>query len=224
MSAAASPTTITSMSATSTMSTSTSAVGVSTKIEPQASGAGGGGLCAPVVDGAGPRAHRVDDAPVRRWPRRRSRLGWARRDVRGDRHRPGGVGPVGGVAADGFTELVSRVCLGEVGAIFGIEISRLARSTAEVARLMEFARLTDTLLIDADGVYDLADVNDRMLLGLKGTMGEVELHVMAGRLQGAQTGRGRARRAAHPAAGRLRPRRGRRGRHRPRRRGPGRDR
>ena len=88
-----------------------------------------------------------------------------------------------GVAREGFTDLVSRVCGGDVGAIFGIEISRLARSNADVARLMEFAKITGTLLIDADGVYDPGDINDRMLLGLKGTMGEVELHVMAGRLQ-----------------------------------------
>ncbi len=87
---------------------------------------------------------------------------------------------------EGFDHLVVRVCRGEVGAIFGIEISRLARSNADVARLMELARITGTLLIDPDGVYDPADVNDRMLLGLKGTMGEVELHVMAGRLQEAK--------------------------------------
>jgi DNA invertase Pin-like site-specific DNA recombinase len=76
------------------------------------------------------------------------------------------------VARAGFTELVRRVCSGEVGAIFGIEISRLARSNAEVARLMEFAAITETLLIDADGVYDPGDVNDRMLLGMKSTIGE----------------------------------------------------
>ena len=70
-----------------------------------------------------------------------------------------------------------------MGAIFGLEISRLARSNAEVARLMEFASITQTLLIDADGVYDPRDVNDRMLLGMKSTLGEVELHVMAQRLQ-----------------------------------------
>ena len=61
---------------------------------------------------------------------------------------------------------------------------------------MEFARITGTLLIDADGVYDPGDINDRMLLGLKGTMGEGELHVMAGRLQGAKraaAGRGELR-------------------------------
>jgi DNA invertase Pin-like site-specific DNA recombinase len=93
-----------------------------------------------------------------------------------------GVSGRWGVARAGFAELVSRVCSGGVGAIFGIEISRLARSNAEVARLMEFAVITKTLLIDADGVYDPGDVNDRMLLGLKSTIGEVELHVMAQRL------------------------------------------
>ncbi|MCE7011682.1 recombinase family protein [Kibdelosporangium philippinense] len=77
-----------------------------------------------------------------------------------------------GSERDGFRELISRVCLGEVGAIFGLEVSRLARSSAEFARLLELARLTDTLLIDGDGVYDLGDVNDRLLLGLKGSMSE----------------------------------------------------
>jgi DNA invertase Pin-like site-specific DNA recombinase len=108
-------------------------------------------------------------------------LGWARQDVvviDTDL----GVSGRWGVARAGFTELVRRVCSGEVGAIFGIEISRLARSNAEVARLMEFAAITQTLLIDADGIYDPGDVNDRMLLGMKSTIGEVELHVMAQRL------------------------------------------
>lgn len=91
-----------------------------------------------------------------------------------------------GSERDGFRELISRVCLGEVGAIFGLEVSRLARSSAEFARLLELARLTDTLLIDADGVYDLGDVNDRLLLGLKGSMSEAELHLLAGRLHGAK--------------------------------------
>jgi excisionase family DNA binding protein len=113
------------------------------------------------------------------------RLGWPRSDVQVI-DTDLGISGRWGVARLGFTELVGRVCSGEVGAIFGIEISRLARSNADVARLMEFARITGTLLIDSDGVYDPADVNDRMLLGLKGTMGEVELHVMAGRLQEAK--------------------------------------
>jgi DNA invertase Pin-like site-specific DNA recombinase len=71
-----------------------------------------------------------------------------------------------------FREIVARVCLGEVGAVFGLEVSRLARSSAEFTRLLELARLTDTLVIDTDGVYDLADFNDRLLLGLKGSMSE----------------------------------------------------
>jgi DNA invertase Pin-like site-specific DNA recombinase len=83
----------------------------------------------------------------------------------------------------GFQELVSRVCLGEVGAIFGLEVSRLARSSADLQRLLEFCSLTDTLIIDADGVYNLQHFNDRLLLGLKGAMSEAELHILAGRLQ-----------------------------------------
>ncbi len=57
--------------------------------------------------------------------------------------------------------MVSRVCLGEVGAIFGLEISRLARSNAETERRLEFCALTDTLVIDTDGIYDLKDFSDR---------------------------------------------------------------
>ena len=73
---------------------------------------------------------------------------------------------------DGFKQLVARVCLGEVGAVFGLEVSRLARSNADLARLLELARLTSTLVIDNDGVYDLSDFNDRLLLGLKSQMSE----------------------------------------------------
>jgi DNA-binding MarR family transcriptional regulator len=83
------------------------------------------------------------------------RLGWARPDVQVIDTDLGISGRFG-VAREGFRDLVSTVCRGEVGAIFGIEISRLARSNADVARLMEFARITDTLLIDADGIYDPA--------------------------------------------------------------------
>jgi DNA invertase Pin-like site-specific DNA recombinase len=87
---------------------------------------------------------------------------------------------------DGFKDLVGRVCLGEVGAIFGLEISRFARSSADLSRLLELARLTDTMVVDADGVYDLSDFNDRMLLGLKNQWSEAELHYLASRLQGAK--------------------------------------
>jgi DNA invertase Pin-like site-specific DNA recombinase len=114
-----------------------------------------------------------------------ARLGWAAAHVEVIDRDLG----LSGRSADhrsGFRELVSRVCLGEVGAIFGLEVSRLARSSADLARLLELARLTDTLIIDADGVYDLRDFNDRLLLGLKGTMSEAELHLLAGRMQGAR--------------------------------------
>ena len=90
-------------------------------------------------------------------------LGWARSDIEVI-DTDLGISGKWGVAREGFTELVTRVCSGEVGAIFGIEITRLARSNADVARLAEFARITGTLLIDPDGVYDPADVNDRVKL------------------------------------------------------------
>ena len=89
-------------------------------------------------------------------------------------------------ARKGYAQLVSRVCLGEVGAIFGLEVSRLARSNAETQRLLEFCALTDTLVVDTDGVYDLQNFNDRLLLGLKSQMSEAELHLITSRLQGAK--------------------------------------
>lgn len=113
------------------------------------------------------------------------RLGWDREDVvviDADL----GVSGKFGAEREGFRHLVAKVCLGEVGAVFGLEVSRLARSSADFARLLELARLTDALLVDGDGVYDLADINDRLLLGLKGSMSEAELHILAGRLQGAK--------------------------------------
>jgi DNA invertase Pin-like site-specific DNA recombinase len=113
---------------------------------------------------------------------RAAEMGWARRDIEVI-DTDLGISGKWGVAREGFAELVTRVCTGEAGAIFGIEITRLARSNADVARLAEFAAITGTLLIDPDGVYDPADVNDQVLLGFKGTMGQMELHVMAQRLQ-----------------------------------------
>jgi len=86
----------------------------------------------------------------------------------------------------GFKELVGRVCVGEVGALFGLEVSRLARSSADLQRLLELCGLTDTLIVDSDGIYDLRSFNDRLLVGLKGTMSEAELHILASRLQGAK--------------------------------------
>ena len=112
-------------------------------------------------------------------------LGWDREDVLVIDADLGVSGKFGQVR-EGFRDLVAKVCLGEIGAIFGLEVSRLARSSADFARLLELARLTDALLIDGDGVYDLANINDRLLLGLKGSMSEAELHILSGRLQGAK--------------------------------------
>src|SRR6266571_6270561 len=84
----------------------------------------------------------------------------------------------------GFQRLVSEVSLDHVGIILGIEISRLARSCADWYQLLELCALFGTLIADGDGIYDPGQYNDRLLLGLKGTMSEAELHVLKGRLQG----------------------------------------
>src|SRR6266498_3382280 len=85
---------------------------------------------------------------------------------------------------EGFQKLVAAVGLGEVGVVLGLEVSRLARSSVDWHRLLEICALTDTLILDEDGLYNPASFNDRLLLGLKGTMSEAELHVLRARLQG----------------------------------------
>src|SRR5215216_4256515 len=82
----------------------------------------------------------------------------------------------------GFQRLVSEVSLDHVGMILGVEISRLARSSKDWHQLLEICALFGTLIADSDGICDPADFNDRMLLGLKGTMSEAELHVMKQRM------------------------------------------
>jgi len=91
-----------------------------------------------------------------------------------------------GAASDreGFQKLVAAVGLGEVGVVLGLEVSRLARSSADWHRLLEICALTDTLILDEDGLYNPGHFNDRLLLGLKGTMSEAELHVLRARLLG----------------------------------------
>jgi DNA invertase Pin-like site-specific DNA recombinase len=81
--------------------------------------------------------------------------------------------------------------MGHVGIIFSIEMSRLARSCRDWHQLLENCSLFGTLLADADGVYDPRDHNDRLLLGLKGTMSEAELHVLQGRLRAGQLNKAR---------------------------------
>jgi len=96
------------------------------------------------------------------------------------------LGQSGASATDreGFQRLVCEVGLGHVGIVLGLEVSRLARSSTDWHRLLEICALTDTLILDEDGVYDPGHFNDRLLLGLKGTMSEAELHVLKARLQG----------------------------------------
>src|SRR6266545_1898794 len=89
----------------------------------------------------------------------------------------------------GFQKLVAAVGLGEVGVVLGLEVSRLARSSSDWHRLLEICALTDTLILDEDGLYNPASFNDRLLLGLKGTMSEAELHVLRARLIGGQRGK-----------------------------------
>ena len=85
---------------------------------------------------------------------------------------------------EGFQYLVTEVGMGRVGIVMGLEVSRLARNNADWHRLLEICGLTETLILDEDGVYDPKNFNDRLLLGMKGTMSEAELHVLHARLQG----------------------------------------
>ncbi|MDE0447134.1 MAG: recombinase family protein [Spirochaetaceae bacterium] len=96
------------------------------------------------------------------------------------------LGQSGASAADreGFQTLVGEVGTGKAGIVLGLEVSRLARNSSDWHRLLEICALTDTLILDEDGLYNPADFNDRLLLGLKGTMSEAELHVLRARLRG----------------------------------------
>ena len=85
---------------------------------------------------------------------------------------------------EGFQRLVADVGMGRAGIVLGLEVSRLARNSTDWHRLLEICALSETLILDEDGVYDPGDFNDRLLLGLKGTMSEAELHMMRARLRG----------------------------------------
>jgi DNA invertase Pin-like site-specific DNA recombinase/uncharacterized protein YndB with AHSA1/START domain len=90
----------------------------------------------------------------------------------------------GVVDRTGFDKMAAEVGLGRVGIVIGIEVSRLARNNAEWYRLLDLCGLTDTLIADGDGLYHSGAINDRLVLGLKGTMSETELHVLRARLDG----------------------------------------
>jgi DNA invertase Pin-like site-specific DNA recombinase len=110
-------------------------------------------------------------------------LGWPRSAVRvvdADL----GISGASAAGRSGFAELTAEVALGQVGIVLALEVSRLARNNSDWYRLLDLAGSCDTLIGDADGVYHPAMFNDRMLLGLKGTMSEAELHVLRARLDG----------------------------------------
>jgi len=96
------------------------------------------------------------------------------------------LGQSGASAADreGFKRLITEVSLGRAGIVLGLEVSRLARNCMDWHRLLELCALSDALILDEDGLYDPNDFNDRLLLGLKGTMSEAELHFLRARLRG----------------------------------------
>src|SRR5437660_3709980 len=110
-------------------------------------------------------------------------LGWAQSQVTTIDEDLGVSGKVF-VKRSRFDHLNAEVALGRVGILLGLEVSRLARSNADWYRLLDMRAITDTLLADSNGVYNPALFNDRLILGLKGTRSEAELHILRGRLDG----------------------------------------
>jgi DNA invertase Pin-like site-specific DNA recombinase len=104
----------------------------------------------------------------------------------------------------GFTHMTQEVALGQVGLILCLEASRLARNNTEWYRLLDLCAVSNTLIGDTDGLYHPGLFNDRLLLGLKGTMAEAELHVLRARLDGGirnKAKRGELRRGLHDKFG-----------------------
>jgi DNA invertase Pin-like site-specific DNA recombinase len=110
-------------------------------------------------------------------------LGWPRSAIRVIDEDLGRSG-ASTAGRSGFAELAAQVGLGQVGIVVSLEVSRLARNNTDWYRLLDLAGMTDTLIADTDGVYHPAMFNDRLLLGMKGTMSEAELHILRARLDG----------------------------------------
>lgn len=110
-------------------------------------------------------------------------LGWERAQVN-IVDKDLGVSGSGLKERSGFAQMTAQVALGHVGIVLGLEVSRLARNNADWYRLLDLCGATDTLIGDADGIYHPGLFNDRLVLGLKGTMSEAELHVLRARLNG----------------------------------------
>ena len=110
-------------------------------------------------------------------------LGWSQEQIRVLDRDLGHSGAAASNRVD-FKSLVSDVAMGQVGAIFSLEASRLARSNQDWHRLLELCAITGTLVIDEDGCYDPAEFNDGLVLGMKGTFAQAELHIIRARLHG----------------------------------------
>jgi len=110
-------------------------------------------------------------------------LGWNQDQIRVLDRDLGQTGTAATTRTD-FKTLVSDVAMGQVGAIFALEASRLARSNQDWHRLLELCAITDTLVVDSDGVYNPGEFNDSLVLGLKGTFAQAELHIIRARLHG----------------------------------------
>jgi DNA invertase Pin-like site-specific DNA recombinase len=110
-------------------------------------------------------------------------LGWKRGQVKVF-DQDLGLSGSGLAERSGFAHMTAEVALGHVGIVLGLEVSRLARNNADWYRLLDLCGVTDTLIGDADGIYHPSLFNDRLVLGLKGTMSEAELHVLRARLNG----------------------------------------
>jgi DNA invertase Pin-like site-specific DNA recombinase len=121
---------------------------------------------------------------------RAKQLGWATVEIVDDDLGRSG----GGVTRPGFERLLAAICQGRVGAVFAIEVSRLARNGRDWHTLIEFCGLVATVIVDEDGIYDPRHSNDRLLLGMKGAMSELELSLFRQRSQEAL--RQKARRGA----------------------------
>jgi DNA invertase Pin-like site-specific DNA recombinase len=120
-------------------------------------------------------------------------LGWPREQivVIDEDQGKSGAGSAALQGRDGFARLVAAVSLGEVGLVLALEVARLARNSAEWYRLLELAAVAGTLLADDATIYDPRLFNDRLLLGLRGTISEVELHCSRERLHGARMSKAR---------------------------------
>src|SRR6516225_3188211 len=114
---------------------------------------------------------------------RAAQLGWQREQIK-VLDQDLGISGSGLAERAGFTHMTAEVALGQVGIVLGLEVSRLARNNADWYRLLDLCGATDTLIGDGDGIYHPGLFNDRLVLGLKGTMSEAELHVLRARLNG----------------------------------------